>query len=96
MLRLACIAVSESKPEFARKILLIAEEKHAKRSRLARKRANAPLKRAPLGELYTAVFARCDANRQDTTAESLAALTSELGLDPKPVSTLRKRRNSPS
>jgi DNA-binding PadR family transcriptional regulator len=94
VLRLVCIAITENKPELAGKLLLQAAEKHAKRFRLARKLASAPLKHSRLSELYAAVFARCDARVENATAESLADLISVLGLDSKQTSPVRRRRKS--
>jgi DNA-binding PadR family transcriptional regulator len=93
-LRLACIAVSEGKPEQARKMLLQAADEHAKRSRRARKRATLQPNNVSVAGLYSAALAHCDAIRQDATSKSLISLASVLKLDSDPVSRVRTRQKS--
>jgi DNA-binding PadR family transcriptional regulator len=95
VLRLACIAISEAKAKPARKLLLLAAEEHAKRSRRAKRRAAAKLNDCSVAGLYSAALAHCETNRHTATAESLASLIPLLGLDSHrtpPVRAGRKRR----
>lgn len=95
VLRLACMAISETKIELAKKLLLQAGEEHAKRSRRAGRRAGVPPKKSSAAELYTAALAHCDASRLGATSKSLASLVSVLRLDSESTSALRGRGKSP-
>ncbi len=91
VLRLACIAISESKIEIAKKLVVQAAQEHAKRSRLAGRRASRPLKKSSAAELYTAALAHCEAIRLEATSKSLASLISVLGLGARTASPVGKR-----
>jgi hypothetical protein len=94
VLRLACIAISEAKAKPARKLLLLAGEEHAKRSRRAKRRSTLPVKESSLAELYSAAMAHCDAIRRGATSKALESLVSILELDADRTPSARTRRKS--